>query len=222
MSGAVYELQIVLPEDQIDAVLTWFNQALRRLLEVDGFESGRLYRPEVTSTGSAPGLILQARVSDADALAAWRVVKEAAFLETVRERYGQSAVASVRVLAPVAEIATPSAADGNPAVTECPNCGGSVRDRFCARCGQNNQVSVVAFPRLFSEVLKDALDLDSRLFRSAWLLLLRPGALTVEYLAGRRVRYLPPVRMFVFSVAVLFRHHIVACDRGRAGEDSRR
>lgn len=44
---------------------------------------------------------------------------------------------------------------------------------------------------------------DSRLWRTLGALLLRPGFLTREFFAGRRVRYLPPVRLYLV-ISVLF------------------
>jgi hypothetical protein len=44
---------------------------------------------------------------------------------------------------------------------------------------------------------------DSRIFRSLLLLLCKPGKLTVEYLRGRRVRYVPPLRLYV-SISIAF------------------
>jgi hypothetical protein len=47
----------------------------------------------------------------------------------------------------------------------------------------------------------EVLHVDSKIFRTVWLLLRRPGLLTREYFAGRRARYVPPIRLYlVFSV----------------------
>ena len=45
---------------------------------------------------------------------------------------------------------------------------------------------------------------DSRLWRTLAALLLRPGYLTREFLAGRRARYLPPVRLYLVISLVFF------------------
>ncbi len=44
---------------------------------------------------------------------------------------------------------------------------------------------------------------DSRLWRTLWYLLARPGFLTREFFAGRRVAYLPPFRLYLV-ISVLF------------------
>jgi hypothetical protein len=45
---------------------------------------------------------------------------------------------------------------------------------------------------------------DSLIFRTLFPLLFRPGFLVNEYLAGRRARYLNPIRMYVFLSIVFF------------------
>jgi hypothetical protein len=53
-----------------------------------------------------------------------------------------------------------------------------------------------------AEALESITNADSRLWRTLVLLLLRPGRLTLEFFAGRRASYLPPVRLYlVLSVA---------------------
>ena len=56
--------------------------------------------------------------------------------------------------------------------------------------------------RHFSSIIGDFMDsvfeLDSRILRTLGPLLFKPGYLSEEYFAGRRVRYVSPVRLFVF------------------------
>jgi len=54
------------------------------------------------------------------------------------------------------------------------------------------------------EVAGDLFALDSRLWRTVGPLLVRPGFLTREHFAGRRVRYVPPLRLYVFVAIVFF------------------
>jgi hypothetical protein len=63
--------------------------------------------------------------------------------------------------------------------------------------------------RHLSSILADAADtilnIDSRIFRTLPALFLRPGFLTTEYFAGRRVRYVTPFRLYFFlSIAAFF------------------
>jgi len=60
----------------------------------------------------------------------------------------------------------------------------------------------------FWELGRDAGDLlaslDSRLWRTLGLLLFRPGRLTLDYLQGRRARYVAPLRLFIASSLIFF------------------
>ncbi len=91
------------------------------------------------------------------------------------------------------------------AQTNCPNCDqpmGAV-DRYCAGCGQ----AVIGRENvrdLLDQFLGDYFTYDSKLIRSLIPLMTRPGHLTAEYLAGRRARYIPPLRMFIFLSIVFF------------------
>ncbi len=52
--------------------------------------------------------------------------------------------------------------------------------------------------------LNDYFTFDSKIVRSFGPLLFKPGFLTAEFLAGRRVRYIPPLRMYIFVSIVFF------------------
>jgi hypothetical protein len=88
----------------------------------------------------------------------------------------------------------------------CPNCGRKeIREaRFCPDCGQPNQSLDVPVRHLVEELIEHTLHLDSKLFRTAGALLLRPGFLTQEFIAGRRERYVPPVRLYVVMSLLFF------------------
>lgn len=94
-------------------------------------------------------------------------------------------------------------AAAGPVVT-CPNCGRAFRGRFCPDCGQELQDVHVPLGVVAREFLGDLLAFDERLWRTLRPLLARPGRLTVEYLAGRRVRYVPPLRLYAFAGFVYF------------------
>jgi hypothetical protein len=88
----------------------------------------------------------------------------------------------------------------------CLDCGEALHGEFCSRCGQRERPAVAPLRALVEEVAADYLTLDNRLFRTLRPLLLRPGLLTNEYLAGRRTRYVPPFRLYI-AISVL--HFVV-------------
>lgn len=87
---------------------------------------------------------------------------------------------------------------------ECMNCGTTLMGPFCHYCGQPDKNLVRFFPALVRELLEDFMDFDSRFMRTIKPLLFKPGKLTRDYLDGRRFRYVPPMRLYIFSSLALF------------------
>jgi len=90
---------------------------------------------------------------------------------------------------------------GSPA---CLNCGTGLKGPFCYYCGQPDRNFLRFFPALLRELMSDFLDLDSRFARTMKPLLFKPGRLTRDYLEGRRFRYTPPMRLYLFSSIAFF------------------
>src|SRR5438093_10497654 len=88
--------------------------------------------------------------------------------------------------------------------THCQNCGGELAGPHCAHCGQ----SVIDYRRSFRHVIVDVLDSflnwDSKFFATIGLLIVKPWRLTNEFLAGRRVRYLHPLRLYLLASILFF------------------
>ena len=89
-------------------------------------------------------------------------------------------------------------------VHACPNCGAPAHGPFCYACGQSEKGMIRHLSEVMSEFADIVFNVDSRIFRSLWDLYVRPGYLTVEYLAGRRARYVTPFRLFFFLSIVAF------------------
>lgn len=76
--------------------------------------------------------------------------------------------------------------------------------RFCRDCGERRLTRRdYSLRHYLADALKAVSDFDSKLLRSCWLLVCRPGFLSGEYLQGRRIRYVAPVKLFIF-VNVLY------------------
>jgi hypothetical protein len=97
-------------------------------------------------------------------------------------------------------------ADTGTAVSaaRCQNCGTALTGPFCSACGQREQSRIVSLGSLLKDAVGDIYHLDSRIWRTLRALLTKPGFLTVEFLAGRRARYLPPFRLYLVVSIVLF------------------
>lgn len=87
---------------------------------------------------------------------------------------------------------------------DCMNCGTELMGPFCHYCGQPDKNLMRFFPALLRELLEDFMDFDSRFMRTLKPLLFKPGKLTRDYLDGRRFRYVPPLRLYIFSSIALF------------------
>jgi Protein of unknown function (DUF3667) len=86
----------------------------------------------------------------------------------------------------------------------CRNCGARLTGRFCSNCGQAADVHVPSTRELLHEALEGITHSDSRLWRTLGFLWFRPGRLTREFIAGRRVAYLPPFRLYLILSIVFF------------------
>ncbi len=88
---------------------------------------------------------------------------------------------------------------------ECLNCHQPLQagENFCPVCGQQNTDYKYPVWELLKEVVENYISLDSRLFRSLPVFLFQPGRLSVEFSAGRRRRYVHPVRFYLI-VSLLF------------------
>nr|WP_295865291.1 DUF3667 domain-containing protein [uncultured Chitinophaga sp.] len=86
----------------------------------------------------------------------------------------------------------------------CLNCGTEVPERYCTHCGQENTVQHESFGHLAGHVVADIVHYDSQFLTTLKYLIIRPGFLTQEYWAGRRVRYVNPIKLYVFISFVFF------------------
>lgn len=86
----------------------------------------------------------------------------------------------------------------------CGNCGTPLLGEHCYACGQPIRGLVRHFTSIAGDFFDSVLNLDARTPRTLWPLFSKPGYLTHEYFAGRRVRYVSPVRLFFFMAIVTF------------------
>ncbi len=89
-------------------------------------------------------------------------------------------------------------------LTQCENCGAQLHGHWCGQCGQ----AAVDYRRSFRHVIADVLDSflnwDSKFFATIALLILKPWRLTNEFLSGKRVRYVNPLRLYLLASILFF------------------
>jgi hypothetical protein len=89
--------------------------------------------------------------------------------------------------------------------TQCLNCGAPLTGSFCQQCGQSVRDNT---ERSIGQLLGDFLDniffFDNRFVISLWYLIRFPGRMTVEFLAGKRKKFVSPVTLFLFVNVIYF------------------
>ena len=90
------------------------------------------------------------------------------------------------------------------ALTRCENCGAPLTGHYCAQCGQAAVDYRRSFRHVIADVLESFLNWDSKFFATIALLIFKPWRLTNEFLAGKRVRYVNPLRLYLLASILFF------------------
>jgi hypothetical protein len=85
----------------------------------------------------------------------------------------------------------------------CPNCGTLIAGKFCQGCSQPAHLHVPSAREFLHEFIAHYVALEGKLWKSVALLLFRPGRLTRDYIEGKRVRYVEPLRLYL-SFSIIF------------------
>jgi Protein of unknown function (DUF3667) len=88
-------------------------------------------------------------------------------------------------------------------ITQCENCGAVLQGHYCHVCGQRVHNPLRHFMHAVEEVFESFWHLDGRVFRTLADLFV-PGRVAANYIAGHRVRYLPPLRLFIILSIITF------------------
>ena len=92
----------------------------------------------------------------------------------------------------------------DPSLTHCENCGAELQGHWCAKCGQPAIEYRRSFRYVVADLLNEFLNWDSKFFTTIALLILKPWRLTNEFLAGKRVRYVNPLRLYLLASILFF------------------
>ncbi|WP_226646938.1 DUF3667 domain-containing protein [Microbulbifer variabilis] len=94
----------------------------------------------------------------------------------------------------------------------CANCNTILLGRFCHGCGQPVKGIVRNFYSVIYDFLNTLVAFDARIWRTLPALLLSPGFLTIEYLSGKRARYVSPAKLFIFLCVSAFFLILISSD----------
>jgi hypothetical protein len=91
-----------------------------------------------------------------------------------------------------------------PPLTHCENCGAPLSGPYCGQCGQPAIDYRRSFGHVLVDVLNEFLNWDSKFFATIALLIAKPWRLTNEFVAGHRVRYVHPLRLYLLASILFF------------------
>ncbi|HRI32571.1 MAG TPA: DUF3667 domain-containing protein [Saprospiraceae bacterium] len=90
--------------------------------------------------------------------------------------------------------------------TICKNCDTKINigDHFCHECGQENHAPNQPIKHLFFEFIESIFHFDTKILFTYKTFFSSPGKITKEYNENKRMRYVPPMRMYIFTSAIFF------------------
>ncbi len=86
----------------------------------------------------------------------------------------------------------------------CPNCAALTSGNYCHNCGQETHLHHASLREFLHEFIGHYVALEGRLWGTLGRLMFRPGALTNEYIGGRRVRFVQPLRLYLTLSLIFF------------------
>jgi hypothetical protein len=97
--------------------------------------------------------------------------------------------------------------DGHALEAACRNCDSNLGEppvNFCPACGQDTLNHPPAFWEFVHEFITHYVALEGKLWKTLWLLFVKPAELTREYRAGRKQRYISPLRLYITASFLFF------------------
>jgi hypothetical protein len=187
---------------------TWLRDHIADLLQFDGFRSAEILEDRTAPPGRVRRIV-QYRLRDQAALDSYVANQAPRMRAQGVEKFGDRFTTERRVLAHREEFIR-----GKVSTENCLNCGEVLTGQHCSHCGQRARVRVLSLWGLLRDVVGDAVNWDSRLWRTLRPLAFSPGLLTQEFLRGRRAAYTPPFRMYLLLSVAFFLSTTIGADPG--------
>jgi hypothetical protein len=90
-------------------------------------------------------------------------------------------------------------------LNQCQNCGSALASdqNYCGRCGQKCDAGRLTIKQLGHDLLHALTHVDRSVLSLLWPLLIRPGTVAREYVAGKRKRYFGPLSWLIVIVGLV-------------------
>jgi hypothetical protein len=195
-AGITYEVALEPEPEILSEFEAWLEDHVDAMLRLPGFTGASIHKARDPDSGN-PLRVVRYGLTDQAALDRYLAEEAPRMRAEGMARFGGRFRASRRV---VEEGRDAALTDARP----CPNCSELLWGQYCANCGQRSRVRMITFWELLRDAGELLATLDSRLWKTIGLLVFRPGRLTIDYLQGKRARYVPPMRLFIASTLVFF------------------
>ncbi|MFM2269276.1 MAG: hypothetical protein RL757_2717 [Bacteroidota bacterium] len=89
----------------------------------------------------------------------------------------------------------------------CPNCHtvfAETHTNYCAHCGQENHTHKLPVKHFVMELIEAFTHFDTKFLATFKDLVLHPGLVIQKFNANKRARYVPPIRIYVFTSFAFF------------------
>ena len=191
--AVIYEVNLRVDVEVIERFDEWLHRHTEEMLAIPGFISAATSVPDVEDEKQKHRCV-QYRLSDQTALDNY-LEHHADEMRAKSLRHFEGHFAARRRVLSVAEAALAEH-------RVCANCDAELLGRFCSVCGQREEPRVPTIGSVGSEFTNEVFVVESKLWRSFYLLLFKPGQLTTAYLSGKRQMYMSPIRLYLlFSIA---------------------
>lgn len=192
-----YEVECQLDPDVVADYDAWLPGHIRDVLACAGFLGATIEAPQ-TAPGEPQRRLIRYRVESAAALDHYLENNATRLRTETAQRFGSRVNCVRRIVRPRHDLLS---TELEPQT--CLNCGAAVTGRHCVECGQSGDVHLLTMREVSHDFVHSVLHLDGRVWKTLQALVLKPGELTREYIAGRREHYLPPFRLYLV-ISILF------------------
>jgi hypothetical protein len=86
----------------------------------------------------------------------------------------------------------------------CLNCNYPLVGQYCGHCGQKAFLHKDSFDHMALHFIGDYFHYDSKFWLTIKTLIRKPGLATIEFIQGKRVKYLNPIQLYIFVTTVFF------------------